>query len=171
MQKCWTERNSDTPRRIYPQPLRYHCPLIWMLCGKAANDNIDRVRKQALRILLNDHESTFEALLAKNGETNIHTQNLRMLMIEIHKTLNNTNPPFMQEYFIRKDVKYDLRTRDLLQIPAAKSISFGIDSIKFRGSLLWNSIHDLIKIASSAAIFKRNIKNWSGEECHCKICR
>ena len=51
----------------------------------------------------------------------------------------------MQEYFIRKDVKYDLRTRDLLQIPAAKSITFGIDSIKFRGRLLWNSIPDLIK--------------------------
>ena len=58
-------------------------PLIWMFCGKAANDNIDRVQKRALRILLDDHESTFEALLAKNGETNIHTQNLRILMIEI----------------------------------------------------------------------------------------
>ena len=67
-----------------------------MFCGKAANDNIDRVRKRALRILLDDHESTFEALLAKNVETNIHTQNLRVLMIEIYKTLNNTNPTFMQ---------------------------------------------------------------------------
>ena len=89
-----------------------------------------------LRILLGDHESIFEALLAKNVETNIHTQSLRMLMIEIYKTLKNTNPSFMQECFIRKDVKYDLRTIDLLQIPAAKSITFGIDSIKFRGSLL-----------------------------------
>ena len=80
-------------------------------------------------------------------------------------------PPFVQEYFIRKDVKYDLRTGYILQIPAAKSITFGIDSIKFRGSLLWNSISDLLKGASSAAIFKRNIINWSGEEYHCKICR
>ena len=87
-----------------------YCPLSWMFYGKAANDNIDRVHKQAHRILLDDHESTFEALLAKNGDTNIHTQNLRMLMIEMYKTLNNTNPPFMQEYLIRKDVKYDLRT-------------------------------------------------------------
>ena len=76
-------------------------------------------------------------------------------MIEIYKTLNNTNPPFMQVYFIRKDVKYDLRTRDLLQIPAAKSITFGTDSVKFRGSLLWNSTPDLMKGASSAAIFKK----------------
>ena len=148
-----------------------YCPLIWIFCGKIANDNIERVHKRALRILLDDHESTFEALLAKNGETNIPTQNLRMLMIEIYKTLNNTNPPFMQEYFIRKDFKYNLRTRDLLQIPAANSTTFGIDSIKFRGSLLWNSIPDLSKRASSAAIIKSNIRNWSGEECHSNICR
>ena len=148
-----------------------YCPLIWKFCGNAANDNIDRVHKRVLRILLGDHESTFEALLAKNGETNIHTKNLRMLMIEIYKMLNNTNLSFMQEYFIRKDVKYDLRTRDLLQIPATKSITFGIDSIKFRGSLLWNSIPDLIKRASAAATFRSNIRNGSGEECHCKISR
>ena len=148
-----------------------YCPLIWMLCGKAANDNTDRVHKRALRILFDDHESTFEALLAQNGETNIHTQNLCMLMIEIYKTLNNTNPPIMQEYFIRKDVKSDLMTRDRLKIPAPKSITFGIDTIKFRGSLLRNSTPDLLKRVSSAAIFKRSIKNWSGEECHCKICR
>ena len=101
-----------------------YCPMICMFCGKAATDNIDRVHKRALRILLDDDESTFEALLAKNDETNIHTQNLCMLMIEIYKTLNNTNPPFMQYYPIRKDVKYDLITRDLPQIPAAKSIIF-----------------------------------------------
>ena len=91
-----------------------YSPLIWIFCGKIANDIVDRVHHRSLRILQGDHESTFEALLAKNDETNIHTQNLRVLMIEIYKTLNNANPPFMQEYFIGKDVKYDLRTRDFL---------------------------------------------------------
>ena len=69
----------------------------------------------------------------------------------------------------RKDIKYDLRTRDVLQIPAAKTMMFGIDSIIFRGSLLWNSMLDLIKYATSATIFKRNIRNWSGDECNCEI--
>ena len=72
--------------------------------------------------------------------------------IKIYKPLNSTNPSFMQECFVRKDTKYDLRTKDLLQIPPAKSIRFGIDSIKFRGSLLWNSMPDLINPASSAAM-------------------
>ena len=104
-----------------------YCPLIWMFCGKAGNDNIDRVHKRALRILLDNHESIFEMLLAMNGEAKIYTQNLRMLMIEIYKALINTNPSYMLEYYIRKDVRYDLRTTDLLQIPAEKSIKFGID--------------------------------------------
>ena len=77
----------------------------------------------------------------------------------------------MQENFIRKDVKYDLRTRDLLQVPSVKSITFGIDSIKFRSSLMWNSIPDIMKRTSSAAIFKRNMGNLSREKCNCKICR
>ena len=33
----------------------------------------------------------------------------------------------------------------MLQISAAKSITFGMDSIKFRGSLLWNSVPHLIE--------------------------
>ena len=88
-------------------------------------------------------------------------------MIEINKTLNNTNPPFMQEQFIRKDVEFDLRTTDLLQIPAAKSITFGIDSIQFRGNPLWNSMPYLNKRASSAAILKKNMGNWNGRKCNC----
>ena len=67
-----------------------------MFCGKTANDSIDRVHKRALRILTDDHASMFEALLVKNEETNVHTQNLRLLMIEIYKTINNTNPLFIQ---------------------------------------------------------------------------
>ena len=145
--------------------------MIWLFGRKTANENIDRVHKSALRVLLDDHESTFEVLLAKNNETNIHIQNLRVLMIEMNKTLNCTNPLLMKECFVRKDTKYDLRTKDLLQIPAAKCIMFGIDSMKYRGSLLWNSMPDLIKSASSAAILKRNIKIWSGDKCQCKICR
>ena len=51
-----------------------YCPLIWLFCGKTGNENIDKVHKIALRVLLDDHESTFEVLLAKNNETTIHIQ-------------------------------------------------------------------------------------------------
>ena len=47
------------------------------------NGNIERWHKGTLRTLCNDYESTFEYLLAKNDDTNIHLKNLLVLMVEI----------------------------------------------------------------------------------------
>ena len=40
-----------------------YCPLMWMFCGKTANEEVNRVHKRALRVLLNDFASPFEELL------------------------------------------------------------------------------------------------------------
>ena len=49
-----------------------YCPLIWMFCGKTANEEFNQVHKRALRVLLNDVDSTFEELLHRNEEVTIH---------------------------------------------------------------------------------------------------
>ena len=40
-----------------------YCLLIWMFCGKVANNDVNRTNKRALRILFNDFTSSFEELL------------------------------------------------------------------------------------------------------------
>ena len=54
-----------------------YCPLIWMFCGKTANEEVNRVHKRALRVLLNDFDSNFEELLHRNEEVTIHVKNLQ----------------------------------------------------------------------------------------------
>ena len=44
--------------------------------------------------------------------------------------------------FIGMEITYDLRAKDLLQLPKAKTVLNGLNSIVFRGSILWNSIPD-----------------------------
>ena len=73
-------------------------PMIWLFCGKAGNDNIDKSTQKSSRGILNDHESTFEVLLAKSNETVIYVQNLRVLMT--NKKLDCINPSFMGQWFI-----------------------------------------------------------------------
>jgi len=51
-------------------------PLIWMFCNKGADKQIDQTHKRALQILYKDHESSFEALLTRNGNNSIHVSNL-----------------------------------------------------------------------------------------------
>ena len=148
-----------------------YCPLIWIFCGKQCNKEINRVHERALRVLLGDYESTFECLLTKNNEIAIHTKNLQKLMTEVYKSLNQGSPSFMGEFFVQRELTYDLRIKNTLQIPPTKTISFGIKSLAFRGSILWNSMPDTIKSVENVFRFKKGIKAWNGDKCSCNICK
>ena len=113
-----------------------------------------------MRIMYNsDSEETLEALLQRDGTLTIHKRNLQKLMVEVYKTLNHLNPPYMWDLFTKKVVEYDFRIKILCKLPPARLQRFGTNSFKFKGSLLWNSLSDEIKTAKSLAIFKQKIKS------------
>ena len=82
-----------------------------MFCGKAANKDLNRTHKRALRILHNDYSSSFEEFLRKLNECTIHTKNLQKLMVEVNKCIHKENPSFMWNVFHEKSCQYDLRSR------------------------------------------------------------
>ena len=64
----------------------------------------------------------------------------------------------------KRDMKYELRTKNLLQTPNVKTNTIGANSLISRGAHLWNTLPDDIKIVNSIAIFKRKIKQWNGRQ-------
>ena len=76
----------------------------------------------------------------------------------------------MWDLFIRKEVTYDSRAKDLLQLPKANTVLNGLNSIVFGGSILWNTIPDEIESSQSIASFKTQIKSWNEHSCSCNIC-
>ena len=111
-----------------------------MFCGKTANNRINRLHKRALRVLHGDYTSTFEELLARSEEITIHCRNIQKLMVEIYKCTNAISPSILSEFFTTKDVKYNLRIKNLLQLPKVKTSSYGQSLLSFRGSILWNTL-------------------------------
>ena len=87
--KCYLLYNSFVMSNF-----RYS-PLIWMFCGKTAKNEMNRVHKRALRVVLRDYDASFDELLVENEEKNIHAGNLQMLIIEVYKSLNHQNPSFL----------------------------------------------------------------------------
>ena len=148
-----------------------YCPLIWMFCNKGANQEIDHTHKRALRMLYEDYECSFELLLTRSGSVCIHLRNLQKLMIEVYNSISHLNPSLVWEFYEKKHVEYNLRTKNLCRLPTIKSTSFGLESLSFRGSFLWNALDDSIKNENTPLAFKMKIKNWSGKECTCRICR
>ena len=158
---------SNTSKAILSNFSYY--PLIWLFCSKTANNDITRTHKRALRILYRDYESTFEELLERDNTKTSHTKNLQKLMIEVYKSLNHLNPEYMWEFFVKKDVQYNLRTEELCKLPSVSSQLYGLNSLSLRGSLLWNTIDDEIQLSPSLEKFKKNIRSWNGISCTCFI--
>ena len=113
-----------------------------MFCSKSANKVINRTNKRALRLLYEDDDSSFEQLLEKDGSITVHQRNLQNLMTEIYKKINQINPAYIREFFVEKDMPYNLRTKVLCRLPQAQTNRYGLDSLSFRGSLLWNTLKD-----------------------------
>lgn len=146
-----------------------YCPLVWLFCSDAANSMINRAHKRTLRVLYQDYESSLQQLLSRDNGQKIHIKNLQKLMIEIYKSINKLNPSYLWEFHERKEVAYDLRTKDLCKLPKIKK-RFGSESLSFRGNLLWNTLSDKIKQSPSLAAFKIQIKSWTGDKCTCRLC-
>ena len=79
-----------------------YCPLIWILCGKGSQDKLEKINVRALRLAYSDYLSSYKDLLASSKETTIHVHLVRILVLEVYKTLNNLNPVFMKDYFVPK---------------------------------------------------------------------
>ena len=110
---------------------------------------------------------SFEALLTRTDERKFHTKNLQKLILQSYKCLSEESTSYMWKFFEKRDMKYELRTKNLLQKPNTT----GANCLISRGAQLWNTLPDDIKNVNSTAIFKRKMKEWNGDKCNCKICK
>ena len=148
-----------------------YCPLIWMLCGKGCQDKLEKINERALPLAQSDYSSSYANQLAKSKETTIHIQSIRLLALEVYKTLNNINPIFMKDYFLSKAINRKLRIKNPLEIPKVRTTNYGIRSLSFQGPKIWNSLPDEIKTAQNTKQFKNSIKTWFlSNKCACSFC-
>ena len=147
-----------------------YCPLVWMFSSKDRSKKIDGLHKRVLRLLHDDYASNYEELLLKDDFVCAHVRNLQFFITEIFKTIHDENPHFMRDVFVREDTRYDVKIKFRLKVPRVNSSTYGLHSVCFRGSELWNMLPNHFKNLPSVSTFKNKIRDWDGSGCHCNIC-
>ena len=66
-----------------------YCPLIWIFSTAKSLNKIESVQKRALRFLYNNY--------SREVETSVYR--LKILCVEIYKTINKLNPEFLNNIF------------------------------------------------------------------------
>ena len=88
--------------------------------------------------------------------------------------MKKLNPTFMQEILHFKSVSdpnrssrnpYDLHHH------RPNQVAIGKHSLRSLGPKVWNSLPNKIKSSETVNIFKRLIKQWSGIQCNCNVCK
>ena len=146
-----------------------YCPLVWMFHDRKSYNKINKIHERALRIIHKDSTSNFEGLLIKSNSMSVHQRKLQLLLIVIYKTINNVNPSFMVEIFVTNVVPYNLLGSTNLVLPKARTNLYGIDTVRFVGQILWQTLPREIKESQRLETFKRNIKVIP-LHCSCKVC-
>ena len=80
-----------------------------MFCSTRSNSLVNNVHERALRIVHEDHNSSYSELLNTKNERTIHQENISILMKEIYKFENDLSPPLIDDMFQVRKINYDLR--------------------------------------------------------------
>ena len=142
-----------------------------MFSSRSSNSHINKIHERALRICKNNYDISFETLLNECNEVAIHVKNLRTLLTEVYKYLNRLSPPIMQELFETRTLNYNLRNFRVIQTYRKNTIAFGIETVTYKSSQLWQILPTELKSIESLHEFKRKIKEWKGENCPCRLCK
>ena len=110
-----------------------YCPLVWHFCGQVNNNKLER----SLRIIHNDYEASFETLLKCSKQESLLTKRLKIMILEVFKTVNRLKPSCLHDLFTKNEVVYDLRTQKLEQ-PKRRTTTYGFRTFSYLGSKLWN---------------------------------
>ena len=96
----------------------------------------------------------------------IHHRNLQKLAIKMYKAKHKLSPrPILQLFEEQQQHTHDLRNKRHWQVPKINTVSYGMESLRYRGPLIWEIVPDNIKESTSLDIFKRKIKPWKPLGC------
>ena len=148
-----------------------YCPLIWMFHSRILNNKINKLHERALRIVYNEKNLTFEELLQKDNSITVHDRNLCKLAIEMYKAKHCLSPLPMQELFSTQANTHDLRNNRPWEMTRTRTVSHGIETIRYRGPKTWELLPPYIKESKSLPEFKSKIKTWKPIGCTCRLCK
>ena len=110
-------------------------------------------------------------LLEKDKSVSVHDKNYKILAVELFKVFKGLNPIiFAEAFLVRKQSQYNMRNYSFA-IPSAKTVNYGLESLLYIGSKLWDSIPSHMKEIDSINEFKHVIKIWKSDLCLCRLCK
>ena len=114
------------------------------------------MQERGLRLIYGDHSSPYKDLLNKSRRDLLFVSRIKRLAMLVFKSVYSIGPPFLHDLFSIKNSKYDLRNenKNVIQ-PRVNSSKYGLSSLRYSGSVIWNNLPHEFKTCISEDLFKK----------------
>lgn len=137
-----------------------YCPLVWHFCPAKSRNKIEQIKNRAIKFLGGNENFIFGS-----NSSSMEVKRLRTLALEIHKTINKLNPPYMQEIFNKTLNRKSERLQYNIETKRFNQVKYGKNSLRVLGPILWNSLPNSEKSQTSFDKFKKFISGWGKYQC------
>ena len=142
---------------------------MWFFTKRASITKIQKLRGCALRFVLKDSTLDYETLLSKGGVDFFRISALKTMSVEIYKILNGMGPKYLSALLFRSITPYNLGGQNKLIQPLKRTTTFGIKSLAYYGTHLWNILPHDVKGALTFNSSKTLMRKWMCPTCRCSV--
>jgi len=139
-----------------------YCPLIWHFSSAKSINKIELIQNRAMNFL---NHNTNDELVFTPSKSSMLVKRLRILAVEIFKTIHNLNPTYMKDIFRKSSNRTSSRFEFNIQSQRFNQVKFGRNSLRVLGPILWNSLPNNVKSIQNLTDFKKTINNWGNFGC------
>ena len=147
-----------------------YCNTVWHFCSNRSLYKLEKVHKQALRVVLNDYTSSYSDLLTKMARPTLYVTRLKAIATEAYKSYANENPAYINAMLNPSITPYNLRGGSRAEQPKVNTTSCRLNTFSYQAAKLWNNLPSFIKEATSVTEFKSLLSKWPGPKCQCGYC-
>ena len=123
---------------------------------------MERIQKRALSIVFSDFDADYDELLNRMETNSILQTRIKRIAIEVYKSINGLNPSYLRSIFEIRNIPYVLRDSSRLDQPLKQTTNYGLRSINYLGSKIWNTLPMHIKNSPDIISLKLALRGWSG---------
>ena len=141
-------------------PYLYYCNIIWAHTSNNRLHSLIITQKRAIRICTFSHPRDHSApLFARLNTLTLSDINTLQTAMFLYKFINNLLPRTFSSYFtsVRSTHTYPTRSRNNLFLPFTRT-SYSLNTLRFDGPRLWNSMDEAVKTQPSVGRFKSSYK-------------
>ena len=119
-----------------------YCSSIWNSCLEEEYDRLETLREKSLRYVFNDFSNEYDNLCYTIGYSLSCRRKQDMLFI-IFKALNKNVLQYIQSLFEVRENKKNLRGKNKLVLPVAKTTTNGLKSTAYFAAKAWNNLRSV----------------------------